>query len=45
MAQLRTYREKRDFTKTAEPRGRVAARRAKTLKFLRKGFDPASFTI
>ena len=39
MAQLRTYREKRDFTKTAEPRGRVAARRAKTLKFVIQRHD------
>jgi hypothetical protein len=32
MAQLRTYREKRDFTKTANPRGRVARWRATTLR-------------
>ncbi len=39
MAQLRTYRAKRDFTKTAEPRGRVAPGRAKTLRFVIQRHD------
>ena len=39
MAQLRTYRAKRDFTKTAEPRGRVAQGRATTLRFVIQRHD------
>jgi bifunctional non-homologous end joining protein LigD len=39
MAQLRSYRAKRNFTKTAEPRGRVAAARGKTLRFVIQRHD------
>lgn len=39
MAQLRSYRAKRDFSKTAEPRGRVAPGRSKTLKFVIQRHD------
>ncbi len=39
MAQLRTYRAKRDFTKTAEPRGRVGPGRSKSLKFVVQRHD------
>ena len=34
MADLRAYRAKRDFTKTSEPRGHVAARQNKTGRFV-----------
>jgi bifunctional non-homologous end joining protein LigD len=39
MAQLRTYRAKRDFAKTAEPRGRVGPGRSKTLRFVIQRHD------
>jgi bifunctional non-homologous end joining protein LigD len=39
MAQLRTYWAKRDFTKTAEPRGRVAPRAGKTRRFVIQRHD------
>ena len=39
MAQLRTYRAKRDFTKTAEPRGRVGPGRSKALRFVIQRHD------
>jgi bifunctional non-homologous end joining protein LigD len=39
MAQLRTYRAKRDFTKTREPRGRVGPGRSKSLKFVIQRHD------
>jgi bifunctional non-homologous end joining protein LigD len=39
MAQLRTYRKKRDFTKTVEPRGRVGAGRSKSLTFVIQRHD------
>ncbi len=38
MAQLRTYRAKRDFTKTAEPR-RVGPGRSKALRFVIQRHD------
>ena len=39
MAQLRSYRAKRDFTKTAEPRGRIARGPGKTLRFVIQRHD------
>jgi len=39
MAQLRSYRAKRDFTKTSEPRGRVAPGRSRTLRFVIQRHD------
>ena len=39
MAQLRTYRAKRDFAKTAEPRGRVGPGRSKSLRFVIQRHD------
>jgi bifunctional non-homologous end joining protein LigD len=39
MAQLRTYRAKRDFSKTAEPRGRIGPGRSKSLKFVIQRHD------
>src|SRR3569833_1711233 len=39
MASLKTYNSKRDFTKTAEPSGKVGRRKAKALSFVVQKHD------